>query len=141
MQEVVIKYYVYTVLPLTFLSYHSPLFLFSTVSFVSSLFLWIFHSLFLAFLSSFFIPFFPFHSVSVAGFCVVSFALSPPFFFFVSSFSVNSSMFSFSFTFLLCFTSFSNFFLFHLFLPTGKASNCGFKGQPIKVATSVARSP
>lgn len=68
-------------LPLTFLSYRPPLFLFSPISFVSSLFLWIFHSLFHAFLSSLFISFFPFYSVSVAGFCVVSFAFPPPFFF------------------------------------------------------------
>lgn len=84
-----IKYYVCTILPLTFLSYRSPPLLFSPISFMSSLLLWIFHSLFLAFLSSFCIPFFPFHSLSVTGFCVVSFALRSAFFFFVSSSSFN----------------------------------------------------
>jgi hypothetical protein len=50
-------------------------------------------------------------------------------------------LFPFSFVPLLCFTSFSNFFLSHLFLPTDNASHCGFKGRPIKVATYLARSP
>ena len=136
-----IKYYVCTILPLTFLSYRSPLLLFSPISFMSSLLLWIFHSLFLAFLSSFCIPFFPFHSLSVTGFCVVSFALRSAFFFFVSSSSFNFPCFLpllFSFSVSLHFRI-SFFPIF--FLPTGTASNCGFKGQPIKVATYVARSP
>lgn len=46
MQEVGIKYSVHTVLPLTFLSYRSPLLLFSPIYFMSSLILWIFHSWF-----------------------------------------------------------------------------------------------
>ena len=135
------KYYVHTILPLTFLSYPSPLLIFSPISFVSSLFLWVFHSLFLAFLSSFFIPFFPFRSVSVAGFCVVSFALPPAFFFFVSSSSFSFPCFL---PLLLSFSvslHFQIFFLSHLFPPTAKASHCGFKGHPIKVTTYVAGSP
>jgi len=126
---------------LTLLSYRSPLLLFSPISFVSSLFLWTFHSLFLAFLSSLFTPFFPFHSLSVAGFCVVSFALPPAFFFFVSSppsilHCFLSLLLSFSVSLHFRISCFS-----HLFLPTGKASPFGFKGQAIKVTTYVARSP
>lgn len=136
-----IIYIYYTILPLTFLSYRSPLLLFYPISFVYTLFLRIFHSLFRAFLSSFFFPFFPLCSVSFADFCVVSFAHPPAFSSFVSSSSFNSSLFSSSLVFFSVSLHFRNSFFSHLFLPTGKASHCGFKGQPIKVTTYVARSP